>query len=393
MRLTVAVTDWQAIEDATAGLDPPFAALDVAALDANADDLVRRAAGVPVRLASKSIRCRWVLDRVLGRPGFAGVMAYSLPEALWLADNGHRDILVAYPSVDRGALRQLARSPGALAEVIIMVDSRDHLELLRRVLPSDAGQLQLCLDIDSSLRMGPFHLGVRRSPLRTADAARALAAEIAGDPAFRLVGLMFYDAQIAGMPDSTAAVRAVKRRSAAELLDRRAAIVEAVRTEADIRIVNAAGTGSLHVTGSDPCLTELAAGSGLYAPTLFDRYRDFSPHPAMFFALAVTRRPARRIVTGFGGGYIASGAAGESRLPQPAHPAGLRLLGAEGAGEVQTPVRGSAARRLSLGDRLWFRHAKAGEMLERFDTVHLVQPGKTEATATPSYRGEGKNFG
>jgi D-serine deaminase-like pyridoxal phosphate-dependent protein len=393
VRLTVAVTNWPAMEAATVHLDPPFAALDVAALDANAADLVRRAAGLPIRLASKSIRCRWVLDRVLERVGFAGVMAYSLREALWLAGLGHRDILVGYPTVDRHAVRELARSHDAAAGVTLMVDSEEHLGFLLSVLPAGAEPIRLCIDVDASLRIGPVHLGVRRSPLRTASDTERLAGAITHNDAFRLVGLMFYDAQVAGLPDSSAAVRVVKRRSIVELAERRAAIVEAVRQVAPLDFVNGGGTGSLHVTGVDPTLTELAAGSGLYGPTLFDHYRDFRPHPSMFFALAVTRRPARRIVTTFGGGYVASGPAGASRLPRPTYPRRLRLLRAEGPGEVQTPVQGSAARRLALGDPVWFRHAKAGELCERFDTVQLVMPGTREAVGTPSYRGEGRNFG
>jgi D-serine deaminase-like pyridoxal phosphate-dependent protein len=390
------VTDWPSIERATEDLDPPFAVLDVPALDANAADLTRRADGVPIRLASKSLRCRWVLEHVLTKPGYAGVMAYSLGEALWLAGHGYRDLLVAYPTVERTALRALAASPEAAGAVTIMVDSAEHLAFLRNTISVGGETIRLCLDVDASLRVGPVHLGVRRSPLRSAKAARRLAVEIERDSRFRLVGLMFYDAQVAGMPDSSAAVRAIKRRSVHDLAGRRSEIVNAVRAVADIELVNGGGTGSLHVTGLDPCLTELAAGSGLYGPTLFDLYRDFTPRPAMFFALGVSRRPSRRHVTGFGGGYVASGPAGEGRLPRPTYPAGLRLLGGEGAGEVQTPVRGKAARRLQIGDRVWFRHAKAGEMCERFDTVHLVGSAGSSAdqvNATPTYRGERMNFG
>src|SRR5215469_17137558 len=94
---------------ATADLDPPLALVDLDAFDANADDMVRRAAGVPIRLASKSLRCRFLIERALARPGFRGVMCYSLAEALWLHGDGTSDdLLVAYPTVDRGALRALA---------------------------------------------------------------------------------------------------------------------------------------------------------------------------------------------------------------------------------------------------------------------------------------------
>ena len=86
----------------------------------------------------------------------------------------------------------------------------------------------------------------------------------------------------------------------------------------------------------------------------------------------MVRRPAPGIVTVFGGGYIASGPPGWSRSPAVLFGrAGLQLLRAEGAGEVQTPLQGRAADGLALGDRVWLRYAKAGEMCERFDELHL----------------------
>ncbi|HEX8713943.1 MAG TPA: hypothetical protein VF706_00110, partial [Solirubrobacteraceae bacterium] len=109
------------LERATAGLQAPFALIDLDALLANAADLERRAGGIPIRLASKSLRCRALQERVLARAGFQGTLAFTLPEALWLAGLGFRDIVVAYPSTDRAALRALAALNGQQSQSRIAV--------------------------------------------------------------------------------------------------------------------------------------------------------------------------------------------------------------------------------------------------------------------------------
>jgi D-serine deaminase-like pyridoxal phosphate-dependent protein len=198
---------------------------------------------------------------------------------------------------------------------------------------------------------------------------------------------MLYEAQVAGLGDRTGApidraVRLVQRASMAELRRRRARVARAV---GPVRFVNGGGTGSVHLTAREPAVTEIAAGSGLYGPALFDRYRAFTPRPAALFALDVVRRPAPGIATALGGGWAASGAAGADRLPVPVHPPGLRLDPREGAGEAQTPLLGADLR---VGDRVWLRHAKAGELCEHVDELHLVQGDAVVATV-PTYRGEG----
>ncbi|MGK8510002.1 amino acid deaminase/aldolase [Nocardia asiatica] len=380
---------------ATAELDPPLAALHLPTLRANAADLARRAGGTPVRVASKSVRCRAVLAEVLGAGltaagGFAGIMSYSLREALWLVRHGARDVLLGYPSVDRAALAELASDDLLLRSVTLMINDAGQLDLIRAAVGTDRVRPRVCLDVDASLRIGPLHLGVRRSPVRMPEQAATLASE-ALRRGFDVVGVMTYEAQIAGLPDSNVAVRLVKRASAAEIRKRRAQVLDAVRSvTGKLEIVNSGGSGSIEVSVADPDVTEVTAGSGLYVPTLFDGYRSFTPRPALYFATPVLRRPAPDIATVFAGGYIASGPAGPSRVPKPVWPRGLKLLGTEGAGEVQTPLSGAA--QLRIGDRVWFRHAKAGELCERFDTVHLVDEDGSRVAA-PTYRGEGVCFG
>ena len=380
---------------ATAGLTTPFAVVDLDAFDANAASMVARAHGLPIRIASKSLRCRRLMDRALAGadpsgPGFRGVLAYSVVEAIWLARHGHADVVVAYPTVDLAALTELGQDPELAAAITVMIDSRAHLDLIDRAAP--VHPVRVAIDIDASLRLGPLHLGVRRSPVHAPVEAADLARQIARRDSARLVGLMLYDAQIAGLPDASAPVRLVKRASEAELGRRRATVLAAVRPYADLEFVNGGGTGSLHLTSGDGELTELAGGSGLYGPTLFDAYRAFTPQPAMYVVTSVVRRPSPGHATVYSGGYVASGPPGWSRVPKPVWPNGLALLKSEAAGEVQTPLSGARAGRLQIGDQVWFRHAKAGEACERFDRIHLVHAGELVDTV-PTYRGERKNFG
>lgn len=385
-------------EQVFAGVRAPFAMVDLDSLRANGTEMLTRAHGKPVRVASKSVRCRALLERILALdPGFRGLMTFTLPETLWLAASGFDDLLLAYPTADEAALAELAaleleRPP------IVMVDSVAHLDLITSA--SGGRRVRVCIDLDAGWwpAGGRVKIGPRRSPVHTPEQAADLARQIATRPGLELAGLMAYEGHIAGVGDRPRGrpvrgrlIGLMQRRSASELAERRAAAVAAVSAIVPLELVNGGGTGSLHSTGAEEAVTELTAGSGFYAPRLFDEYSAFSLRPAAMFAMPVVRRPAPDVATVLGGGYPASGGAGEDRLPWPELPEGLELDPLEGAGEVQTPVRGPAASRLAVGDNVYFRHAKAGELCERFDTLHLVEGGRI-VDQVPTYRGEGKTF-
>ncbi len=386
------------LERIFADVDAPFAFVDLDAMWSNAAEMLARASGTPLRVASKSVRCRPLLRAILGHdPGFRGLMTFTLPESLWLHEHGFDDLLLAYPTADRGALAELGRLDGEGAP-ILMVDSADHLDLIESAAGAPARRIRVCIELDVSWWPlgGRVKIGAKRSPIRTPGQAQALAREIVRRPGLELVGLMGYEAHIAGLGDDplgkraqAPAIRAIKRRSVAEIAERRAAVVAAVREVAPVAIVNGGGTGSIHTTTREDVITEITAGSGFYAPTLFDRYRRFSLTPAAMFAMPVVRRPNPRIATLLGGGYLASGAAGADRLPTPHLPPGLSVDPLEGAGEVQTPVSGAAAASLPIGANVYLRHAKAGELCERFNTLFLVR-GTEIADEVPTYRGEGR---
>ena len=387
-------------EQAFADLDAPFAFVDLDAMRSNAGQLLSRAGDKPIRVASKSLRCRAIQREILdSNERFDGLMTFTLRETLWLAGHGFENLLLAYPTTDRAALRELgeltAEHPDGAP--IVMVDSVEHLDVIQHATDNP---VRLCLDLDAGYwpAGGRLKIGPKRSPLHTPEQAHALAVEIARRPALKLVALMSYEGHIAGFGDRVAGKHAqnvivgwMQRQSISELRQRRARAVQLLREVADLEIVNAGGTGDLQLVAQEPAMTEATAGSGFYAPTLFDTYSSFTLQPAAMFVLPVCRRSDETTVTALGGGYLASGVGAKDRMPTPYLPVGLKLNPMEGTGEVQTPLTGDAARWLKVGDKVYFRHTKAGELCERFDRLHLVSGAQIVETV-PTYRGEGRTF-
>jgi D-serine deaminase-like pyridoxal phosphate-dependent protein len=386
-----------------AEVEAPFAFVDLDAMWANAEEMLGRAGGKTVRVASKSLRCRSLLRAILDRDArFSGLMTFTLPETLWLAEQGFENLLLAYPTADAGALRELALRSAANSDgaPIVMVDCAEHLDLIESVLGADAPPVRVCIDLDAAWWAlgGRIKIGPKRSPVHTVEQAVALAQEIERRPQIELDALMAYEGQIAGVGDQPpgrrlrgAAIRFMQRRSAAELAERRGAVVAALSEFVELEVVNGGGTGSLELTSAEDAVTEVTAGSGFYAPALFDHYSRFSLTPAAGFALPIVRKPSPKVATALGGGYLASGSGDPARLPAPWLPPGMKLDPEEGAGEVQTPLLGEPAAQLQVGDRAYLRHAKAGELCERFDALHLVE-GEEIVDVVPTYRGDGKTF-
>ena len=392
--------DYDYYRQALAGVRLPAAFVDLDHLGANLATLGRRAGELPIRLVTKSIRSVGITRRLLAaEPRLRGLLCYSVAEAAWLAGLGFDDLVVAYPSTEAQELQAVAEQLRAGRTITVMVDSSAQLEAIADAGRAEGVVMPVAIDLDMSSDFPGFRFGVYRSPVDGAKAALALADEIARRPMLRLDGLMGYESQIAGLMDKVpgqalknALIGLLKGRSIREVNARRRETVAALTAAGHrLRFVNGGGTGSFESTRGDASVTELAAGSGLYVPTLFDHYEAFRALPAAGFALPVTRVPKPGIVTCAGGGYSASGPAGKDRLPQPWLPAGCTLIGTEGAGEVQTPVRHPPSVAFGIGDPLLFRHAKAGELCERFNELLLIEGGRVVDIVT-TYRGDGKSF-
>ncbi len=391
-------TDYARLAKAISGERLPIAVVDLDAFEANTRLIASLAGHKPLRVATKSVRCPALLNHVreLGGSSFRGLMTYTASETEFLASLGETDLLLAYPTMQPSDAEILAQLNAAKTRARVVVDDFAQVEILAAAARRANTETPLVIEVDMAFRpLGGVHLGVRRSPLRTATDVLVLARRIRDTAGASFAGVMGYEAQIAGLADFDGSItaplkRAMKRRSTREIAARRSAIAAALVADGfTIEIFNGGGTGSILSSACEDTLTEVTAGSGFLDSHLFDHYEGLSLRPAIYFALQVVRRPTETIATCAGGGYIASGGAGKSRLPIPTLPEGLRLIDLEGAGEVQTPLSG--ARDLRLGDPVFFRHAKAGELAEHFDEYALVR-GDRVAERVKTYRGLGRCF-
>lgn len=378
----------------------PFAFADLDLFDKNIADIALRCGTKNVRVASKSVRCVHLLRRILahGRP-YKGIMAYSPSEAVFLAREGFDDILLGYPCFHAADIRAVLEVVASGKTIRFMADDPEQVRQISRVAVAMQVQAEYCLDIDMSTDFPGLHFGVYRSPLHTVYDVQRIYPELAALPDVRLAGIMGYEAQIAGVGDNVAGgglknnvIRFLKGRSVKDLSHRREAVVRWLQEQgAAMTIINAGGTGSLETSSAEPWITEVTVGSGFYSPGLFDSYKGFRHLPAAGFAVEIVRRPKSNIYTCLGGGYIASGEIGTAKQPRPYLPEGFSLIPLEGCGEVQTPVIYKGPEQLGIGDPVFFRHAKAGELFERFSTVCLVKEGKI-VDEVNTYRGDGECF-
>jgi D-serine deaminase-like pyridoxal phosphate-dependent protein len=391
--------EYARLKAAIQGRPLPLGLVDLDAMDANVALFADVTRDKAVRVATKSIRSPALLRHAVDRGGapFGTLMTYAARETPWLLEAGFKDLLLAYPTTQSGDLALVAKANAEGAVVSVVADASEHLDALEAAGRAASTKIPVVIDVDVSYRaVGGVHLGVLRSPLRSPEQVRDFAVEITKRAHLSFHGVMAYEAQVAGIADHDpfsprldAIKRGIKALSRTDVARSRAEIVRAL-TEAGMPppLFNGGGTGSIHSSLADPSLSEVTVGSGFLASHLFDHYRDVPLRPAVYFALEVVRAPRPDVVTCHGGGYIASGEAGPSRLPRPALPEGLSLVPLEGAGEVQTPLRVPRGVSLRIGDPVFFRHAKAGELAEHFTEYLLVRGGEVVGEAK-TYRGLG----
>jgi len=390
----------------------PAVVVDLDAFDRNVAKiggiLQRGGHGHHLRLATKSVRVPALIRRILdsGEP-YRGLMCFAVEEVCFLAEQGFDDFLVAYPTVQPSDIQRLVDLMADGKTVRLVLDSIEQIEILSAANPHGERPIDVVLDVDMSLRLfgGRVHLGVRRSPLRSVEDVFTLCEAVRCLSGIRIVGMMGYEAQVAGLGDRNPFKRlinpvaaVIRRRSMARVAELRKQLAEGFHErDLDLQLFNGGGTGSVNFTVNEPWLTELTAGSGFLCSHLFDYFSNIQLEPACFFVLQASRSSDEGYLTCAGGGYIASGEPGWDKVPRPHLPKGLRFVSTEGCGEVQTPLRLPADGSLKLGREIpWggpvlFRHAKAGELAEHFNEYLLVAGGEIVDRAA-TYRGLGGSF-
>lgn len=379
-------------------LERPFAWVDLEALDANIDYVAAKT-NKPIRVATKSVRSvqllRYIVDRL---PHVAGYMTYTAAETVYLLEQGFNHLLLGYPVMEPNAIKKCLQSIKDGKDVTFMVDHLDQVKYLVDLAKPFDVTVPICLDINVSVDFRFVYFGTKRSPLHSYDTVAKLLSEIEGMNV-EVKGVMTYEAQVAGVADlpelsltskvKSKLIKQMKTKSLKQIEDIRQETLSIIRHLSTPTIINGGGSGSIDFTDTLD-VTEITVGSAFLAPALFDRYQSLNLKKASGFALAVVRQFDRQTFVCHGGGYIASGAPGSDRLPSFYEEGRYSYLSLEGAGEVQTPIV-DKNQSIAIGDTVYFRHAKAGELCERFLALHAIR-GNGYVGSYLTYRGEGQCF-
>jgi len=382
-------------EKAFIHLKRPFASINLDALDQNIKFVNEHVQGKGVRIATKSVRSTSFLNYIAERlDNHFGLMTFDLCETLSLLNDGFDDCLIGYPQYDHAAMEGIIQHILGGKTVIFMVDCLEQWRRLDEIGKVNKVVFEICIDINVSTDFKLLYFGTKRSSLKNVDDVTALLESTRTFKNTKLTGVMGYEAQIAGISDSPVAtwqkplIKQLKKIAQRKVRELRRSVVDLIQKEiGELRFVNGGGSGSIDFTAGETEVTELTIGSAFYYPALFSGYKSLPLEHATTFALRVTRRPTHDTFVCHGGGYIASGAVGVDKNPVPIWPENLFLLKNEGAGEVQTPLR-DKSEQLQIGDTVYFRHAKAGELCERFTELH-ARRGAVYEGSFKTYRGEG----
>jgi D-serine deaminase-like pyridoxal phosphate-dependent protein len=190
------------------------------------------------------------LSRLQVQAGAIGVCTATVWEAIVMSDAGIEDVLIANQVSGKDKIQALALASGR-GRLTVAVDDPANCDELDSAVRAVGGRLEVLIEVD---------VGMGRCGVRSADEAVALARHLARLPGLRFRGVQGYEGHCMLEPDRD--VRIAKARAAADLVEQ---VVESLRHAGfPSEVVSMGGTGTYDITGADPRVTEIQAGSYVF---------------------------------------------------------------------------------------------------------------------------------
>jgi D-serine deaminase-like pyridoxal phosphate-dependent protein len=229
----------------------PALLLDLAKVERNIAEMARRMSGLPAALRPHAkIHKSPIVGRMQIDAGAVGLTTATVWEASAMVDAGLDDILIANQVVGPLKAAELARL-ARQATVIVAVDSGHNAGELATAARAAGSEIGALVEYD---------VGLHRCGTRTHEEATALAAQIEGLVGLRLRGVLGYEGHCMLEPDR--ALRVKKARAANDAL--LALVDDFDRAGLASEIVAAGGLGTWDITGANPRITEIHAGSYIF---------------------------------------------------------------------------------------------------------------------------------
>jgi D-serine deaminase-like pyridoxal phosphate-dependent protein len=338
----------------------PALILDLPRVEANLREMARRMEGVPAALRPHAkIHKSPILGRMQLDAGAIGLTTATIWEASAMVDAGLSDVLIANQVVGPIKAAELARLAG-LARVIVAVESAVNVDELSEAARRANSEINVLVEVD---------VGLHRSGVRSVAEAVELAERVERLPGLRLEGVLGYEGHCMLEPDR--AIRIEKARAAnAELLD---VVDEFERKGLATEIVAAGGLGTWDITGANPRITEIHAGSYIFTDAF---HRNLVPgfEVALTVLATVISRSGDMAVLDCGRKSIGI----DRTLPEVVGGVGeIRFEhGEHFIHEEHTALRLEEGSTLAVGDRVELMPGYAPTTVNFYDIYHVVSDGR-----------------
>jgi D-serine deaminase-like pyridoxal phosphate-dependent protein len=338
----------------------PALILDLHAAERNIAEMARRMAGLPAALRPHAkIHKSPILGRMQLDAGAIGLTTATIWEASAMIDAGLSDVLIANQAIGPIKAAELARLAG-LGRVIVAVESRSNADELAEAARRAKSEIGVLVEVD---------VGLHRSGVRSVAEAVELGAHVEGLEGLRLHGLLGYEGHCMLEPDR--AVRIEKAKAAnAELLEAVDAFDgKGLATE----IVAAGGLGTWDITGANPRITEIHAGSYIFTDAF---HRNLVPgfDVALTVLATVISRSGDMAVLDCGRKSIGI----DRTLPEVVGGVGeIRFEhGEHFIHEEHTALRLDQGSTLAVGDRVELMPGYAPTTVNFYDVYYVVADGR-----------------